>query len=310
MLAGMDITACICTHDRPHYLRDCLNGLRHQTVGAGRFDILVVDSASSGDTPAQIGSLVAGIANARLLRLEQAGISLARNAGAAAANGDYIAYADDDAIPEPDWIEAILTALAETDPPPALIGGRILPQWEAPLPPWWPPRLRGVLSIIETEGRGEYRSAAVPLGLEPYAANMVVHVPTLLSAGGFENRCGRDGRTLLSDEEVQLAWRLQAAGHSARYDSRIVVRHQIQANRLTPRWLLSRLYWQGVSTVMTRRLLGCPTAVWRELPRRLAVVLLTGPTGLLPRGSTRLLPCRWRLAYASGFVGQALQPWT
>ena len=41
-----------------------------------------------------------------------------------------------------------------------------------------------------------------------------------------------------------------------RYDLRIVVRHQIQAARLTPAWLLSRLYWQGVSTVLTRRLLG------------------------------------------------------
>jgi len=29
----MDITACICTHDRAHYLRDCLNGLSRQTPG-------------------------------------------------------------------------------------------------------------------------------------------------------------------------------------------------------------------------------------------------------------------------------------
>lgn len=94
---------------------------------------------------------------------------------------------------------------------------------------------------------------------------MVVHIPSLLAIGGFGQNSRRVGKALLSDEDVQLAWRLQAAGYSARYDSRIVVRHQIQAARLTPVWLLSRLYWQGVSTVLTPRLLGSPGAVGREL---------------------------------------------
>ena len=107
---------------------------------------------------------------------------------------------------------------------------------------------------------------------------------------------------------MQLAWRLQAAGYSARYDSRIVVHHQIQAGRLTPRWLLSRLYWQGVSTVRTRRFLGQPDAVWRELPRRLAVATLLAPSGLVPVHSARLISCRWRLAYALGFASAALRP--
>lgn len=214
----MHVTACICTRDRPGYVRDCLEGLRQQTVSSERFDILVVDSASTGDTHAQLARLLAGCSNARLLRVDQGGISIARNAGARAATGDYIAYLDDDAIPAPDWIERILAALGETEPRPAFIGGRILPQWEAPLPHWWPPHLRGVLSIIETEGVGEYRKAPLPLKLEPYGANMVVHVPTLLAVGGFGQHSGRFGKALLSDEDVQLAWRLQEAGHSARYD--------------------------------------------------------------------------------------------
>jgi GT2 family glycosyltransferase len=133
-----------------------------------------------------------------------------------------------------------------------------------------------------------------------------VHVLSLLAIGGFGNHSGRLGKALLSDEDVQLAWRLQAVGHSVRYDSRIVVWHQIQATRLTPTWLLSRLYWQGVSTVLTRRLLGRPGAVWRELPRRIAVATALAPSGLLPRGSTWLLQCRWRLAYALGFIRAAL----
>ena len=155
-------------------------------------------------------------------------------------------------------MEAILNSLAQPGRRPALIGGRILPKWEAPLPAWWPRSLRGVLSIIEHEGNGEYRTAAVPENLEPYAANMVVHVLSLLAAGGFGTAIGRYGDALLSDEEVQLAWTLQDPGYSVRYDSRIVVHHQIQARRLDPAWLLARLYWQGASTVLTRRLLRPP----------------------------------------------------
>jgi len=105
---------------------------------------------------------------------------------------------------------------------------------------------------------------------------------------------------------VQLAWRLQDSGLSARYDSRIVVFHQIQASRLNPAWLLSRLYWQGASTVLTRRLLHEGGAVWRALPRRLLVAALFAPAALWPKASTRFLSVRWRRAYAAGFVRAAL----
>jgi glucosyl-dolichyl phosphate glucuronosyltransferase len=90
-----------------------------------------------------------------------------------------------------------------------------------------------------------------------------------------------------------------------RYDSRITVYHQIQARRMEPAWLLSRMYWQGVSTVLTRRLLQQPATVWHELPRRLAVACLLFPVALIPRQSTGLLWARWRLAYAIGFINGA-----
>lgn len=302
----VDVTVCICTHNRPAYVRDCLEGLRQQTAAPELFTILIVDSASDADASSGLAALAATARNARIVRVDQPGLSLARNRGADAADSDYIAYIDDDAIPEPDWIEQILNVVTEFRP--ALIGGRILPKWETPLPAWWPPRLRGTLTIIEAEGQGEYRSYDLPDGMEPYGANLVVHLPALRAVGGFARASGRVGKALLSDEEVELAWRLQAAGYSARYDSRIVVQHQIQAARLTPSWLLSRLYWQGVSTVLTRRRLGCPHAVWRELPRRLAVAALLWPTGLISRRSPALLACRWRLAYAAGFVRAALGP--
>jgi len=302
----MDLTVCICTHDRPGYVADCLAGLRRQTAPRDRFRVVIIDSGSPEPARRTLRALASGYPDARMIRVDLPGVSAARNAGATAATTDYIAYIDDDAIPAENWVAAILQVLAETSHPPAVLGGRILPKWEAPLPPWWPPSLRGLLSIIEHEGQGEFRTSELPAGLEPYGCNMVVHVASLLGAGGFGAGIGRIAGVLLSDEDVQLAWRLQNAGLSARYDGRIVVSHQIQASRLNPRWLLSRLYWQGASTVLTRRSLHDPAAVWRELPRRLLIAALFAPIAVWPSTSSRCLGMRWRLAYAAGFVRAAL----
>ena len=307
-LPAMDITVCLCTHNRPRYVADCLDGLARQTIPRDRFHTLIVDSGSTLDAHAELRRLANQHPNTALIRIDRPGVSLARNAGAAAAKTRFIAYIDDDAIPDPTWVAAIQNALDEPGLQPAVIGGRILPRWEAPLPAWWPTSLRGVLSIVEHEGQGEYRTPAVPRKLEPYAANMVVDVEVLRKAGGFGGNLGRHGTTLLSDEEVQLAWRLQDLGYSVRYDSRIVVHHQIQVARFQPEWLLARLYWQGFSTVLTRQTLGYRGAVWKELPRRLAVALVCAPLAIVPRSSTRLMAPRWRLAYAAGFLKAALTP--
>lgn len=293
----------VCTHNRPGYLASCLDGLRRQTLPPEALDIIVVDSASAPDTARQVHRLVATMPNTRLVRMDHPGLCPARNRAATLARADYIAFLDDDAVPAADWAEAALCAIAEAGHP-ALLGGRIEPVWEKPLPHWWPARLRGVLSIVEAEGFGPYGSSDVPEGLEPCGANLIVHVPTLHMLGGFWTK-GRSRGTLLSDDEVQLLRRIQRAGLAAWYDSRVVVHHQIQAVRMTPAWLLSRLYWQGISTVISRRLLGTPLAVWRELPRRIAVSLVLSPCWFMPSCSGSLIALRWRAAYAAGFIRAA-----
>ncbi len=304
--SAITLSVCICTHERPAYLGACLESLRLQSIGLDRFEVIVVDSASSPAAAARLREVVDSLPNALLIRVEDPGASLARNRGILACTGSHIAFLDDDAVAAPDWLERILQVLTESSHPPAVIGGRVLPRWEAPLPGWWPRQLRGVLSIIEFEGSGEYRTAALPRTLEPYSVNMVVNRAAVIAVGSFDAQLGRVGTRLLSDEDVHLAWKLQDAGYSARYDSRIVVYHQIQAPRLRPEWLLDRMYWQGASTVLTRKLLRRPSHPRLELLRRLAVEVLCAPAALLPGDSTWLLAMRWRHAYACGFTRMAL----
>ncbi len=305
--ARPSVSVVVCSHDRLDYVRACMDSLARQTVGCDGFEIILVDSGSPAPVAAAMRQIADDTPNARLVRLDLPGVSLARNEGARAASGDYVAYIDDDAMAMPDWIEQIQHVLAEHDCRPVVLGGKVVPVWEDTLPDWWPTSLRGVLSIIEHDGSGEYRTKAVPAKLEPYGVNMILRRDVMLQQGGFAETLGRLGLVLQSDEEVQLAWRLQNAGFSAIYDSRVVVRHSIQAKRFNVEWLLARLYWQGASTVRTRRMLGQAALVRRELFRRLIVELVTLPfTWIVPAYSTRLIAMRWRHAYASGFTREVL----
>ena len=300
--AGALITVCICSHGRPDYVQDCFDGLRRQTAP---FTLIVVDSASPPDAAAALQSLVADMPYARLIRLDRPGLSAARNAALAAVPTGYVAFIDDDAIPAPDYIAAIARAVADA-PGAAVMGGQVLPSWEAPLPDWWPARLRGVLSIVEGEGCGAYGEPGAAQFLAPCGANFIVLAEAARAIGGFSERVGRIGDILLSDEETLLTHLLCRAGHTTWYDSRILVHHQIQAHRLEPRWLLSRMYWQGASSVMSDRASDRRAAVTRALPRRLLVAVLLAALAVVPRNSTWLMPLRWRRAYAAGFTRAAL----
>jgi hypothetical protein len=310
------VTVCLCTRDSPGYARLCLDSLRSQTVGPQGFEVVVVDSASAAEAAAELRRLVAAMPNARLLRLERPGLSLARNAGARAATGDYVAFIDDDAAAAPDWVERIKRAVRRATPArrarrprAAGVGGAAA----------------GLVAGVAARGPDHQRVGGrrrVPHRAGPGRARALrgEHGGGARRAPGGR-RLRREPRPaagpLLSDEDVQLAWKLQQGGRSARHDARIVVHHRIQAGRLTPDWLLARLYWQGMSTVATRRLLGRPDQVWREFPRRLAVRLLCAPAAaMVPRAArgcwrcaggtpTRAASPAWRSA---GVVSAAAGP--
>jgi GT2 family glycosyltransferase len=293
------LAAVICTHARPDYLRACLKGLAAQRDDA--LDVLVVDSASPAEAASSIAR-VAAQAGARLVRAAEPGLSVARNQGLAAARGDWIAFLDDDAVPEADWAQALRAAIGALPQTGAALGGRILPAWEAPLPRWWPPALRGVLTIVEWEGCGE-EGRDLPQGVAVYGANMAFRADALRAIGGFPQELGRVGDRLLSGEEVEVLDRLRAKGLRVFYDGRVTVRHSIQRDRLLPGWLLDRMHWQGATDALRDRRRGLA----RRAPGAAAKLMLQSPLLLWPAHSPSLLRARCGAAYNLGYLRGALQ---
>ena len=292
---GAAFSVVLCTHGRPDYLRACLAGLAGQSRQG--FEVLVVDSASPPAAAAAIAEFAAG-SGARLLRTDQPGLSLARNLGLAEAGGSWVAFLDDDAVPEPGWAAALLDRIAVLPERAAALGGRILPAWEEPLPGWWPPSLRGVLTIIEWEGFGEV-GVDLPKSIEIYGANMAFAAAPLREVGGFAETLGRVGDRLLSGEEVEVVAALRARGYRAFYEGAAAVRHSIQRDRMRPGWLLSRLLWQGATDALRDR---AGKSGHGRLLGAAARLLVQAPLLLWPATSSALLRARCGAAYNLGYL--------
>jgi glycosyltransferase involved in cell wall biosynthesis len=94
------ITVIVCTRNRPRLLENCLSALAQQTHAD--FDILVVDNA-----PIPQVRDVCRHHGARYVHEPVAGISRARNTGVRASRSDIVAFIDDDAIPDANWLELL-----------------------------------------------------------------------------------------------------------------------------------------------------------------------------------------------------------
>jgi GT2 family glycosyltransferase len=84
-------------------LANCLNALVKQTAGRN-VEILVVNDGSTDNT----GEVVRRYAEVGLITQANAGPAAARNRGARESQGAVILFTDDDCVPEPDWLDAML----------------------------------------------------------------------------------------------------------------------------------------------------------------------------------------------------------
>jgi GT2 family glycosyltransferase len=252
------ISAIVCTHNRSDLLAQALQSLCRQNLPDDDFELLIVDNASTDDTEAIARSSCDGQANFTYIAEPKLGLSRARNRGIREASGTYVAFLDDDAVAEPDWLEKILAAFAEAEPPPGCVGGKTLPSWEEPRPHWLHEALVGSLSIIDWSSEAFF--------IEPpyflVGANIAYDRGLILEVGGFDERIGRVGQTLLSGEETELVNRVRAAGSPIYYTPKAVVRHLVSRSRLTKSWHFERAKWHGISECLVRRGEG-----WRGLPK-------------------------------------------
>jgi glycosyltransferase involved in cell wall biosynthesis len=129
------LSVVLPTHN-PHAgrLRRTLAGLRAQTLSSGDWETVLVDNASTPAVDAQVlGDLAPP--NLRLVAEPQLGLTHARHRGLSEARGEFLVLVDDDNVLAPDYLARVLAIFA-SHPHLGVLGGRSLPEFECPPPPW------------------------------------------------------------------------------------------------------------------------------------------------------------------------------
>ncbi|TAD78408.1 MAG: glycosyltransferase [Oscillatoriales cyanobacterium] len=166
------------------------------------------------------------------------GAAFGRQRAIERAQGQWVAFLDDDTVPAADWVAQVWAFAQSAWVDRALVGafgGRILPELAGPEPVGFG-RIRSLFAIVD---RGDRPFVYDPHpGLLPPSAGLVVRrsawlacVPRRLILGG------RTGDTWLTSEDLEALVYLQRSGYAIAYCPTMQLIHQIPAQRLTADYL-------------------------------------------------------------------------
>jgi O-antigen biosynthesis protein len=202
------------------------------------------------------------------------GLSGARNTGASIAQGDVVAFLDDDAQAHERWLEHL--SAAYDDSRILAAGGRVEPIWPDGRPHWFPAEFDWVVGCTHSAMPRETTAVRNLVG-----ANMSFRSQTLADLDGFRDGIGRVGTTPVGCEETELCIR---AGQ--RWPDRVTlyvpdarVRHTVSPERTSLRYFLSRCHAEGRSKAVVARLVGRTDGLRAErtyVRRTLAAMIMRG----------------------------------
>jgi glucosyl-dolichyl phosphate glucuronosyltransferase len=243
------ISVVICAHaqERWSQTRAAVESVQAQNF-QNREIIVVVDHH-----PALHSALAAALPDVTVVENHgERGLSGARNTGVCVASGDVVAFLDDDAVADSDWLKFLADSYA--DPAVIGVGGYILPRWEKKRPSWFPAEFDWVVGCTYRgmpESRGQVRNL---LG-----ANASFRREAFTLAGGFRDGIGRGpGKRPLGCEETEFCIRLsqQSPGSVFLFEDRAVVWHLVPADRCRFSYFWVRCYAEGLSKALVTASVG------------------------------------------------------
>ncbi|MBC2866620.1 glycosyltransferase family 2 protein [Streptomyces mexicanus] len=286
---GVSVVICVYTEDRWEDILAAVSSVRAQSRPPLE-TLLVVDHNTA--LLDRLSSQYKDADDVRVLaNAGPRGLSAGRNTGIAASRGEVVAFLDDDAVAERDWLRRFAEAYA--DPRVMAVGGRTVPVWASGRrPAWFPEEFDWVVGCTYKglpPGRVRVRNV---LG-----GNASFRRSAFNAAGGFATGIGRDGdKRPLGCEETELCIRLTRARPEAvlLIDDRAVIHHRVPGAREHFRYFRTRTFAEGLSKALVARSVGADKGL--ESERRYT-------TRVLPAGVARGL--RDALLARPGGAGRA-----
>jgi glycosyltransferase involved in cell wall biosynthesis len=251
--APPEITAIVCTHNRADVLIATLTSLAYQNLAPERFKVLVVNNASTDNTPEVVRSFAAAT-KLKVTYTEEPnlGIATARNRGWQEATTPLVAYIDDDARAADTWLETIVDTFDQVTPSPACVTGLVTLDWVGGRPAWFPERYETLIARYDLGPEPKW------LGTDGYlvTCNAAFRRQVLQEAGGFRDGLGHRGRERHGGEDNEIYSRLSGRGLPIYYQPRAQVAHLTPKERQTRRYLIERMYATGLSQIALDVLTG------------------------------------------------------
>jgi len=232
-VVALSTSVVVVTYERPEFVRRCLDHLLAQTVRP--VEVIVVDSSEGVDTQ----RLVAAEFPSVEYLVCPAGVgatATARNIGYHHSSGDILAFVDDDAYAEADWLERILPFF--DDPTVGGVGGRQIRGQPGEID-------QGVDAIGKLMADGSITGNFAadpghPVDVDHLlGANMSFRRTAIDRIGGI--RDGYSGTCIR--EETDISFRVTRAGYRLVYTPDAVVEHVAGPYAKGQRFDLRYAYW-------------------------------------------------------------------
>ncbi len=297
-----EVSVAVPTYNRSAMLRNTLEGLLNQeTGGVVSYEILVLDDASTDDTPAVVAAMARNapvpvnyiLANGR-------GYTHVLNRAVAEFGGQWLAFFDDDQLAGPGWLKALISvARAEGA---EMVGGPVVLDIPESVLAGLGPVCRDLYGESPDVREPERYRRSPPL---PSGGNRLIHRRVFERIGTFDETmltggCDRDFLLRACAAGVVMGWAPEA-----------VARHVITAERFTAAHMRSySLQWGCSFAHIDRKRWGMARTTLACVARIGQAVLINLPCALAARarGDRRALRDRevllWR---AQGYVRKTLQ---
>ena len=236
----MKFSMVICTYNKCESLKRTLNSLKEMSAPKGSWELILVDNNSKDSTQSVIEECEKHRdLNVKYIFEEKQGLSHARNRGIREAEGEIVAFTDDDVILDRYWLSNIQRAFKEKEI--SCVGGKILPMWEISVPKWLSPELHYILALLDRGDKPFYLESPMIWG-----ANFAVRSDIFKKYGVFDTNLGRIPERLFAGEETYLVRKLLDKGEKVLYYPEAAVYHCIPKRRISKRYFRKWKYDQGV----------------------------------------------------------------
>ncbi|MFL5628355.1 MAG: glycosyltransferase family 2 protein [Ktedonobacteraceae bacterium] len=260
-----DISVIICayTEDRWNDLVAALESVQQQTL-VPREIILVIDhnSALLKRVQEHLPDVVV------VENTEARGLRGARNSGIAVAQGEIIAFLDDDAVAIPNWLALLCEGYSDSRV--LGTGGEVTPSWMGKKPAWLPEEFYWVVGCSYRGMPETAKTIRNPIG-----ANMSFRREIFDTVGDFHSQNGHVGpRHAGGCEETELCIRARRRWPQSvfLYQPQAGVFHRVPGSRTNWRYFCSRCYVEGLAKAVVARHVGARDGLASERAYTLRVL--------------------------------------